>query len=219
MKSAYGFTTSATAGSGETIAIVDAYNLPSAARDLRTFSTTFGLPVCTVASGCFTKVDDTGGSSYPVYNAGWGLKIALDIEWAHAMAPGATILLVEASSNSFADLGVAEDYAKTHASYVSNSWDGSEFSGETNYDRHFVQAGVSFFVSAGDAGLPAKYPSASRNVISVGGTTLHFAPDGSSTPRPGGTAAVDAASTRTRPLPRPPSPVGIRWAARASAHR
>src|SRR5207253_4430205 len=65
-------------------------------------------------------------------------------------------------------------YAKQHAQYVSNSWGGSEFSGESAYDSHFLQGGVSFFVSSGDAGLPAEYPSASPNVISVGGTTLHF---------------------------------------------
>lgn len=107
-------------------------------------------------------------------NSGWGLEIALDIEWAHAIAPGAKILLVEAKTNSFANLLAAEDYAKAHAQYVSNSWGGGEFSGETSYDSHFSQSGVSFFVSAGDNGTPAEYPSSSRNVISVGGTTLHF---------------------------------------------
>src|SRR5206468_10538219 len=90
------------------------------------------------------------------------------------LAPGAHILLVEASSNSFTNLLAAEDYAKTHADYVSNSWGASEFSGESSYDSHFIQSGVGFFVSSGDAGLPAEYPSASPNVISVGGTTLHF---------------------------------------------
>jgi len=85
--------------------------------------------------------------------------------------------LVEADSNSFSNLLAAEDYAKTHAQYVSNSWGGSEFSGESSYDSRFSQSGVSFFVSSGDAGLPAEYPSASPNVISVGGTTLRF--DGS----------------------------------------
>jgi subtilase family serine protease len=181
IKSVYNFPTSATAGAGQTIAIVDAFDDPNAASDLDVFSTQFGLPVlpaCTSSSqsSCFQKVNQTGGSSYPRKDAGWALEIALDIEWAHAIAPGAKILLVEASSNSFANLLSAEDYAKTHAQYVSNSWGASEFSGETGnaYDGHFVQAGVSFFVSSGDAGLPAEYPSASQNVISVGGTTLHF---------------------------------------------
>jgi len=174
MKAAYGYSTSSTAGAGTTIAIVDAYDLPTAENDLNVFSTQFGLPTCTTANGCFKKVNQTGSTKYPRYNSGWGLEIALDIEWAHAIAPGAKILLVEASSNSFANLLAAEDYAKTHAQYVSNSWGGGESSGETSYDSHFVQSGVSFFVSAGDAGLPAEYPSASKNVISVGGTTLHF---------------------------------------------
>jgi subtilase family serine protease len=174
IKSVYNFTTLSTAGAGKTIAIVDAFDDPSAESDLNAFSSQFGLPACTTANGCFKKVNQNGGSSYPRKDAGWALEISLDIQWAHAIAPGAKILLVEAATNSFANLLAAEDYAKTHADYVSNSWGASEFSGETGYDSHFAQSGVSFFVSAGDAGLPAEYPSASPNVISVGGTTLHF---------------------------------------------
>ena len=179
MKAAYGFSTSATAGAGKTVAIVDAYDDPTAANDLGVFSTQFGLPACTSANGCFTKVNQTGGTKYPSANAGWALEISLDIEWAHAIAPGAKILLVEASSSSFGNLLAAEDYAAAHANYVSNSWGGSEFSGEKSYDSHFVHTGVVFFVSAGDAGLPAEYPSASPNVISVGGTLLTFNTNGS----------------------------------------
>ncbi len=174
IKSVYSFSTSSTAGAGKTIAIVDAYDDPTAESDLAVFSSQYGLPACTTANGCFSKVNQTGGTSYPRKDSGWALEISLDVQWAHAIAPGAHILLVEASSNSFANLLVAEDYAKTHATYVSNSWGGSEFSSENSYDSHFAQSGVSFFVSSGDAGLPAEYPSASPNVISVGGTTLHF---------------------------------------------
>ncbi len=174
IKSVYNFPTSLSAGSGMTIGIVDAYNDPNAESDLGVFSSQYGLPACTTANGCFRKANQNGGTSYPRTDSGWALEISLDIEWAHAIAPGAHILLVEAKSNSFSNLLAAEDYAKTHATYVSNSWGGSEFSGETSYDSHFSQSGVSFFVSAGDAGLPAEYPSASPNVISVGGTTLHF---------------------------------------------
>jgi subtilase family serine protease len=174
IKSAYSFSTDNTAGSGQTIAIVDAYDDPHAEADLGVFSSQFGLPPCTTKNGCFKKVNQTGGTKYPRSNSGWALEISLDIQWAHAIAPGAKILLVEASSNSFRNLMAAEDYAKTNAQYVSNSWDASEFSGEFAYDSHFVQSGVSFFVSSGDSGLPASYPSASPNVISVGGTTLHF---------------------------------------------
>ena len=177
IKSVYGFSTSPTAGAGRTIAIVDAFDDPNAESDLAVFSNQYGLPACTTANGCFAKVDQRGGTAYPRKDAGWALEISLDVQWAHAIAPGAKILLVEADSNSFANLLAAEDYAKAHAQYVSNSWGASEFAGEAGYDAHFTQSGVSFFVSSGDAGLPAEYPSSSPNVISVGGTTLHF--DGS----------------------------------------
>jgi subtilase family serine protease len=179
IRTVYGFPTGSTAGAGQTIAIVDAYDDPTAENDLNVFSSQYGLPACTTANGCFTKVNQTGGTSYPNSNSGWALEISLDVQWAHAIAPGAKILLVEASSNSFSNLMAAEDYAKAHAQYVSNSWGGSESSGESSYDSHFSQSGVSFFVSAGDSGLPAEYPSASPNVISVGGTTLTFNSDGS----------------------------------------
>jgi len=174
IKAAYNFPTAGTPGAGKRIAIVDAYDDPNAESDLNVFSSQYGLPACTTANGCFQKVNQTGGTSYPRKDAGWALEISLDVQWAHAIAPGANILLVEATTNSFANLLAAEDYAKTHAQYVSNSWGASEFSGEAGYDSHFAQTGVSFFVSSGDAGLPAEYPSASTNVISVGGTTLHF---------------------------------------------
>jgi subtilase family serine protease len=181
--SVYGFpgATSNTVGAGKTIALVDAYDDPTAASDLNTFSTQFGLPACTTANGCFSKVNQTGGSTYPQANSGWALEISLDIEWAHAVAPGAKILLVEASSNSFTNLMAAEDYASAHATYVSNSWGGGESSGESAYDSHFTHSGVSYFVAAGDSGLPAEYPSSSPDVISVGGTTLTFNADGSVT--------------------------------------
>jgi subtilase family serine protease len=178
IKSVYNFSTSQTEGDGKTIAIVDAYDDPTAESDLNVFSSQYGLPACTTANGCFKKVNQNGGSSVPRKDGGWALEISLDVQWAHAIAPGAKILLVEASNNSFSNLLAAEDYAKTHAQYVSNSWGGSEFSSETSYDSHFSQSGVSFFVSSGDAGLPAEYPSASPNVISVGGTTLNLDSNG-----------------------------------------
>lgn len=175
IKSVYSFSNSNTVGAGQTIALVDAYDDPKAESDLGVFSSQFGLPACTTANGCFSKVNQTGGTSkYPRTNSGWALEISLDVQWAHAIAPGARILLVEASSASTSNLMAAEDYARTHATYVSNSWGGGEFSSEASLDYHFSQPGVSFFVSSGDSGLPAQWPSVSPNVISVGGTTLNF---------------------------------------------
>jgi subtilase family serine protease len=185
IKSVYGFSTSATVGSGKTIAIVDAYNDPTAEKDLGVFSTQFGLSACTTANGCFKKVNQTGGTRYPRSNSGWALEISLDVQWAHAVAPGAKILLVEASSASTTNLMAAEDYAGAHAQYVSNSWGGNEFSSESSTDSHFAHAGVSYFVSSGDSGLPAEWPSVSPNVISVGGTTLHFDSSGNFTSETG----------------------------------
>jgi len=178
IKSAYSFSTSPKAGTGKTIAIVDAYNDPTAESDLAFFSSNFGLPACTTANGCFKKVNQTGNTrSLPATDAGWALEIALDVEWAHAIAPGAKILLVEARSSSLSNLFAAEDYAKAHAQYVSNSWGASEFSSEHSYDGHFSQSGVSFFASSGDGGSQI-WPSTSPNVISVGGTTLTLNSDG-----------------------------------------
>jgi hypothetical protein len=174
VQSAYGFTTSLTAGAGKTIAIVDANDDPTAESDLGAFSSQFGLPACTSGNGCFTKVDQSGGASYPAVDSGWALEISLDIQWAHAIAPGAKILLVEANSASFSDLTTAEQYATAHAQYVSNSWGGQESFLDVLFDSYFSAPGVSVFASSGDSGLPASYPSSSPNVISVGGTTLHF---------------------------------------------
>ena len=195
IKSAYNFPTSLTAGAGKTIGIVDAYDDPTAENDLGVFSSQYGLPACTTANGCFQKADQTGGTHYPRKNGGWALEISLDIEWAHAIAPGAKILLVEASTPSFTNLLAAEDYAKTHAQYVTNSWGGNETSSETTYDSHFVQAGVSFFASAGDSGLPAQYPSSSPNLLSVGGTTLHFDGSGNVTSETGWSGSGGGCST------------------------
>lgn len=171
--SAYGFSSDPAAGTGQTIAIVDAYNSPTAENDLGVFSTQFGLPQCTSSGGCFSKVNQTGGTTYPATDAGWALEIALDVQWAHAVAPGAHILLVEATSNSFGNLMAAVDYARAHAQYVSMSWGAGEFSGETIYDSHFA-SGASYFVSAGDNGTPAEYPSSSPKVLSIGGTKLTY---------------------------------------------
>jgi len=163
---------STSAGSGQTIGIVDAYDDPNIESDLAVYSNQFGLPSCTTANGCFKKVNQTGGTQYPAKNAGWALEIALDVEIAHAVCPNCKILLVEATTNSFTNLLAAEDYAKAHATVVSNSWGGGEFSGETTYDTHFSTANKPITFSSGDSGYGVEYPAASQYVTAVGGTTL-----------------------------------------------
>jgi subtilisin-like proprotein convertase family protein len=162
-------------GSGQTVAIVNAYHTPTAAADLAAFNAYFGLP----APPDFVQVDQSGGTNYPGSSSGWALETALDVQWAHAFAPGASILLVEANSANFSDLMVAVDYARNQpgVSVVSMSWGTSgEFASETSYDFHFTtpvdHAGVTFFAAAGNSGGPGGYPAYSPNVVAVGGTSL-----------------------------------------------
>lgn len=176
-------------GAGATIAIVDAYDNPNIAKDLTVFSNTFGLPVppaCSkntngnpvLAGGCFAKIP-ASGSRLPKANQGWALEIALDVQWAHTVAPAASIVLIEAASNSMTDLMAAVDKAvQLNVSVVSMSWGGREFSSESTYDSHFNKPGVTFFASSGDSGTGPDYPAVSPYVISVGGTTANMGSDG-----------------------------------------
>ena len=169
IQQAYQFNQVSYNGSDETIAIVDAYNDPDIQSDLNTFDTQFGLPSTTIS-----VVNQTGGSKLPSADrtGGWEVEESLDVEWAHAMAPGANIVLVEASSDSLSNLLTAVNYAAGHANVVSMSWGSSEFSGETSYDSDFDASGVAFVVASGDTGAPAEWPAASPNVLGVGGTSL-----------------------------------------------
>ena len=174
-RTGYGLT--ATGSSSTTIGIVDAYDDPNIESDLGVYSTQFQLPSCTTANGCFKKVNQTGGTSYPAKNAGWALEISLDVEIAHAVCPSCKILLVEATTNSFANLLTAEDYAVGHATIVSNSWGGGESSSETSNDSHFNHIGTPITFSSGDGGYGVEYPAASQYVTAVGGTTLNLNTD------------------------------------------
>jgi hypothetical protein len=185
IRSAYGFDKTllpggvAGDGSGTTIAIVDAYDDPKIASDLHQFDLAFGLP-----DPVLTKENQFGGTAMPRANGGWATEIALDVEWAHAIAPGAKVLLVEASSSSMTNLMTAVNYARRQPGVVavSMSWGGSEFLGETAYDSYFTtppgHGGVTFLASSGDSGAPAGYPAISPNVVSVGGTTLRLGSSG-----------------------------------------
>jgi subtilase family serine protease len=174
-------------GGGGTIAIVDAYDYPTAHNDLDVFSTQFKLPVlgsCTsgLTRSCFQVVYASG--SRPVRNCGWAQEAALDIEWAHAMAPNAKIVLVEAASNLLTDLLTAVDVAAsivnpsgsaagTGLGQVSMSWGTGEFPDETSYDGHFAVPGVVYFAASGDVGGSTIYPGVSPNVVSSGGTSVN----------------------------------------------
>jgi subtilase family serine protease len=176
LAAAYGVAWSRTLGAGKTIAIIDAYDSPTVEADLATFSQHFGIPECTTANGCFKRVNQVGTASpLPAFNADWAMEINLDVQWAHALAPGAKILLVEARTSNFDDLNAAEAYANnvSDATYISNSWGAPEFLGQAAFDSIFTPVpGKSMLFASGDTGLPASYPSAAPNVVSVGGTTI-----------------------------------------------
>jgi len=172
-------------GSGQTIAIIDAYDDPNIVNDLAIFDQTFGLP----APPRFTKINQVGGTTYPAMDpsGGWELESSIDVEWAHAIAPGASILLVEASSASNDDLYSAVDYARSQpgVSVVSMSFGGHVYSDgsyvgelptDPSNDYHFLtpsgHSGVTFVAASGDYGAPPQYPATSPNVLAIGGTTL-----------------------------------------------
>jgi hypothetical protein len=170
----------ASAPAAQTIAIVDAYDNPTIESDLGVYSATYGLPECTTANGCFRKVNQSGQEgSYPKADGGWALEIALDVETAHAICQNCQILLVEASSNSFANLSVAVNMAASlGATEISNSYGGPEYSGEAT-DTTYKHPGIAVTASAGDSGYGAEYPASSPYVVAVGGTTLNLGPSNS----------------------------------------
>jgi hypothetical protein len=163
-----GTSTVAGDGSGQTIAIVDAYDDPTIASDLATFDATYGL----AAPPSFTKVNETGGSSFST-NTSWANEISLDVEWAHAVAPGANILLVEANTNSWSDMFTAVKYAASQpgVSVVSMSWGGNQVNFDSYLQTPSGHSGVTFVASSGD-GSALEYPADSPNVLAVGGTNL-----------------------------------------------
>ncbi len=168
VRHAYGFDKITGNGAGQTIAIIDAYGSPSLVNDLNTFCTAFGLPPATV--GIYYP------QGKPVANSGWALETSLDVQWAHAIAPGARIVVVVAKSASLTNLLGAVDYAVKYlgAKQVSMSWGSAEFSTEAKYDTYFNKAGVTFFASSGDNGAGVSWPAVSPYVVGVGGTTLQL---------------------------------------------
>ena len=174
LQSAYALPSSS-AGDGQTVAIVDAYDDPKAESDLAVYRAAFGLPPCTTVNGCFRKVNQTGGTTYPAANTGWAEEISLDVDMVSAVCPKCHILLVEASSNSLGNLLIAENEAfALGANVISNSWGSNEFGSETAYDSYFHH-GIPITASTGDAGYGVSWPAASTYVTAVGGTSLYGA--------------------------------------------
>jgi subtilase family serine protease len=160
-------------GAGQTIAIVDAYDAPTAEADLGVYRSYYGLPACTTANGCFKKVNQTGGTTYPKADGGWAQEISLDLDMASAICPNCKIILVEATSPTFANLSAAVDQAaRMGATVISNSYGGSEYSSEVSDQSHYNHPGIAVTVSSGDAGYGVEFPAASQYVIAVGGTSL-----------------------------------------------
>jgi subtilase family serine protease len=182
IRKAYEFDKLGNDGKGQVIAIVSAFDAPTVAADLQKFSKTFklkemyGVPgkkPCNVLNGphpCFQVVFSSGVT--PAFDESWSLESSLDVQWAHAIAPGADIVLVEAPSNSLSDLFLATVVAGALGDVVSMSWGTPEFPGHSIFDV-FVQApGVTYVAAAGDAGNQVNYPAVSPYVVGVGGTTL-----------------------------------------------
>ncbi len=173
------------AGSGGIVAIVDAYDNPNAEADLAVYRSYFGLPPChsngTTTTGCFTKVNQLGStavSTLPIADQGWAPEIALDVDMASAGCPSCKILLVEANTNNWSDLGAAVNMAAAMgATVISNSYAGAENAGYASYDTlYYNHPGIAITASTGDsgsqAGITPNYPAVSPHVIGVGGTSL-----------------------------------------------
>jgi hypothetical protein len=182
VRHAYGFDQlplSSNDGTGQTIAIIDAYNDPNISRDLDTFDQTFGVTSGQSlyqqygAASSFFTVHKMGRRISGSYD--WGVEMSLDVQWAHSIAPGAHIMLVEAASSNLGDLLSAVNYATSQAGVVavSMSWGSGEFSGESSYDSYFNHSGITYVASSGDTGSATEWPAVSPNVVGVGGTSLN----------------------------------------------
>jgi hypothetical protein len=175
------------AGTGQTVAIVDAYDDPNAESDLALYRAQYGLPACTKANGCFQELNQEGNTS-PLPNLqplglNWGQEISMDLDMVSAVCPHCHILLVETNSQSHQDLFDGVDIATQRATFISDSWGFPEYQGETNDDVHFNVPGKVITFSSGDSGHDGGviYPAASQYVVAVGGTSLTKAPDGTFT--------------------------------------
>ncbi len=178
LRSAYGLDGSA--GQARLVALVDAFDDPSAESDLAVYRSQFGLPPCTTAGGCFRKLDARGGSRYPRPDIAWSREISLDLDMLSAACPDCRIALVEADGAGIPELGVAVNTAASLPQVVAigNSYGVAESAMETQWDGFYHHPGIAVTAASGDGGYGTGYPAASPHVTAVGGTTLRR--DGSS---------------------------------------
>jgi hypothetical protein len=173
LQSAYGLQ-SATAGTGQTVAVVDPYDDPNAESDLAAYRTQFGLPPCT--SGCFTKVNQSGMSSpLPPANLSWAADFSAALDMISAICPDCHLLLVETTTPGITDIGAGVTTAVSlHADVITTTVGQAETSADITYDsEYFDQPGVAITAPAGNDGYDViEYPAASADVTAVGGTTL-----------------------------------------------
>jgi subtilase family serine protease len=160
-----------------TVAIVDAMDNPHAAADLTAYRSHYHLPPCTVASGCFRKLNENGAATpLPAGDLNWGMEIDLDLQMVSAVCPQCRIRLIEASSASLFDLVTAEDRAATiGASAISNSWGSTGELGSIGpllFDSFVDHPGIAITAATGDNGYGGSWPSDVPTVIAVGGTSL-----------------------------------------------
>ncbi|HWG28786.1 S53 family peptidase [Actinospica sp.] len=166
-------------GAGETVAVVDAGDDATAEADLAVYRSTYGLPACSTADGCFAKVDQSGTTSPLPPDQGWGVEISLDLDMVSAACPGCHILLVEADTATFDSLAAAENTAaKLGATEISNSYGGTEQEAMEPYAADYSHKGVAVVASSGDYGygIP-NFPAVFSSVIAVGGTSLATSTD------------------------------------------
>ncbi len=176
VRNAYRLTGDSTA----TVAVVDAYGYPNLERDLTTYRSYFGLPACTRASGCLRIIDQWGGSKLPRFNGGWAGETALDVDAVSATCPGCKILVVQARSATFTDLGAAVNTAAAQPGVraISNSYGAGDLPDST-YGSYYNHPGIAVTASTGDNGYTGgSFPASSAYVTAVGGTSLQ--PGGSS---------------------------------------
>jgi subtilase family serine protease len=167
---------SATHGAGMTVGIVDAYDDPNAEADMAVYRSTFGLPACTTANGCFRKVAQRGGTHYPEPNAGWAAEISLDLDMVSAICPNCNILLVEADGGQIRNLGISVNTAvELGADAVSNSYGNRDRPRNVKLNEHYYNhPGIAITVASGDSGYNnfRNFPAQSQYVTAVGGTAL-----------------------------------------------